>query len=116
MTTTADQILASLAKLPAADLREVLQRAPKEILPQIEAAAAESAKKVRLSRIAAARDSRDADFLLSQGILTRANINVEDVTDSKTFDKLCAASHRPPSAENKMVVKSALFRLGVMAD
>jgi hypothetical protein len=114
--TTVDQILTSLAKLPAQDLKEVLRRAPSEILPQLEAAAADTAKRSRIARIAAARGSRDQDFLAAQGILNRAAIKVEDCTDARAFDKLCASSHRAPSPEERMVVKSALFRLGVMAD
>jgi hypothetical protein len=85
-----------------------------DVLAEVSAAADAKAKKTRLGRIAAAREERNPDFLLAQGILHRAGLNVEDVTDARTFDRLCAASARPPSAQDKMVVKSAFFRLGIL--
>jgi hypothetical protein len=111
-----DSIIRSLSTLTPKMKRELVDRLSAENLGEVSAAAAETAKKTRLGRIAAARDSRNEDFMLAQGILSRAALNVEDVTDARTFDRLCAASARPPSALDKSVVKSALFRLGIMAD
>lgn len=111
-----DPIIRTLSSLTPEQKRELVARLSAENLGEVSAAAAETAKKVRLGRIAAARDSRNPDFMLAQGILNRAALNVEDVIDARAFDRLCAAAARPITPEDKMVVKSAFFRLGIMAD
>ena len=120
MTTTnetVDAVLASLAKLPLDVLNDTLRRVPQEVLPQLQAAATEKAKNVRLSRIAAARENRNADFQIAAGILARAGIdNVEDIVTARDFDRLCNRSTRPPSMQDRMTAKGALYRLGIMAD
>jgi hypothetical protein len=111
-----DGLVKSLESLSPELKRELVQRLAADSLSQISAAAAETAKKTRLSRIAACRDSRNPDFGFAAGILNRASISVEDCIDARALDRLSAAADRPISADQKMIVKSALWRLGVMAD
>jgi hypothetical protein len=111
-----DSLIQTLQGLSQELKRELARRLDADVIAEVSAAADATAKKTRLGRIAAARDSRNPDFLLAQGILRRAGLTVEEVTDAIAFDRLCAASARPPSTQDKMIVKGALFRLGVMAD
>jgi hypothetical protein len=111
-----DSVIKTLEALSPEMRRQLADRLSESAFVNLKAAAAETEERTRITKIAAARDSRDPDFLSAQGILSRAAIKIEDCTDARAFDKLCASSHRAPSPEERMVVKSALFRLGVMAD
>ncbi len=113
---TIDSLLQTLKGLPVGAKLELVKRLNGDVLAEVSAATEEKSKKTRIAKIAAARDSRDPDFLAAQGILNRAAIDMREITDARAFDRLCAASARPPSTEQRMVVKSTLFRLGVMAD
>jgi hypothetical protein len=116
MSNSIDSIVASLSSLSPELKRELIQRLSADTMSQLAAAAADGEKKLRLTRISACRDSRDREFMAAQGILNRAAINVEDCVDARAFDRLCAASDRPPSSDARMVAKAALFNLGIMKD
>jgi hypothetical protein len=72
--STIDGLVKSLESLSPELKRELVQRLAADNIAQVSAAAAETAKRTRLSRISAARDSRNWEFMTAQGILNRAAI------------------------------------------
>jgi hypothetical protein len=115
MTTPIDQIIASLSQLTQEQKRTIVERLSAESIGEISAAAAESAKKIRIGKIQAMRAERDPALRLVEGALNRAGIALEQVTDVLALDKLFAAATRPVSAEDKLMVKSAMFRMGLIS-
>jgi hypothetical protein len=110
-----NEALAILATFPDEQLKEILARAPKEILPKVEAAAVEAAKKTRVARIAAMRAEGVPAFTLAQGELKRLGIAIDDVTDTLAVDKLFASAIVKPSTEKRIEIKSALRACGLIA-
>jgi hypothetical protein len=109
-----DPILRTLSALTSEQKRELVQRLSAENLAEVSAAAAETAKKTRLARIAAARGEGNPAFQLVQGALARAGIAIEEATSVAALDKLFANATRPVSVEDRMTIKAGLHRLGLL--
>jgi hypothetical protein len=78
-------------------------------------AAADTAERTRIAKIAAMRAERTPAFMIAEGELKRCGINIDDVTDVVQLDKLFAAAVRRPSIEKRIEIKDALFHAGLLA-
>jgi hypothetical protein len=107
-------VVAALESLPPELKRELADRLNVVATEKISAQAANHTKKLRTAMIAAARSERHPDFLLSEGILRRANISIDEATSVAELDKMLASATRPVSHQDRLTVKSALFRLGII--
>jgi len=108
----------------AAKLIEGLDDAAKaELLAKLSAAqvkvdavkAAAETNKARLAKISAMRQEPTATFKIAEGLLHRAGIALEDVTDVRNLDKLLASASRI-SNDDRWTTKTILNKLGLLSD
>jgi hypothetical protein len=110
-----DLIVKALEALPADQKRALAERLRVESIAEISAAETAKAEKARIGAINAMRAERDPQFRLVEGLLARHGIRVEEATTVAALDRLFANAARPVSTEDRMMAKSALHRLGLMA-
>jgi hypothetical protein len=96
-----DSIIRTLSTLTPEMKRELVQRLAAENLAEVSAAAAETAKKARIAKIAAMRADRDPAFRLIEGLLSRHGIKIEDASDVASLDRLFASA---PAQFRPMIV------------
>jgi hypothetical protein len=109
-----DTIIKALESLPAEQKRLLAERLNVEVIAEVSANDTAKAEKVRIAKIAAMRDDRNAAFRLVEGALARAGIKVEEAVNVAALDKLFANATRPVSVEDRMVIKTSLSRLGLL--
>lgn len=114
MSNPLDALAATLSGLSAELKGQLIERLSSESIVAVQAAAADAAKKTKLTRILAMRETRDPEFRLVEGALKRLNITVEEAVDLHTLDKLLAAAGNKASIEDRLFVKVGLRRLNLI--
>jgi hypothetical protein len=113
--TAIDTIVEALSSLAPEQKAEVIKRLSASNVAEMSAAAAETAKKSRVAKIAAHRADRTPAFTLAEGELKRLGIAIDDVTDTLTLDKMLASAIVKPTTEKRIEIKSALRACGLIA-
>jgi hypothetical protein len=111
-----DPIIRTLSSLTPEQKRELVARLSADNLAEISAAAAETAKRARIAKIATMRAERDPQLRLVEGVFARAGIKIEEAVTVADLDRLFAKEAlRPVSAEDRLMCKAAMNRMGILS-